>query len=314
MPRAHRGRRRPIAAAATHALAVSAVVLGLMWYWFAVADRYAVFLYGHIDHPVTRIPAQAFDPITSSRYWMTGLVAGGAVMVLYGAAVALAGWWRRRTGRTYTPPAWWRVWLCAAPLLVVGIPVITSTQNVPTLPPALAAAVTVTALLGVALALSPADWLARQPVEVMWLGLDAPGLMMPLLLTRAVELPARGIMETRLAWLVAVAGVVGGTLWLVGTTLARRRRRRSMPGTVPLLVAGTCGALLVAPLVHHLLFTPPGFRYITCSTNVFGFDPRVWWLAAGITVLMAVVVTHWRRAITPLRSPVSSPSPAPPRP
>ena len=59
-----------------HAVPISLFVLGLFYYWFAVADRYAVFLYEHLG-------ATPFDAATSSRYWMAGLVAAGAVMVIY---------------------------------------------------------------------------------------------------------------------------------------------------------------------------------------------------------------------------------------
>jgi len=31
-----------------HAVPISLFVLGLFYYWFDVADRYAIFLYGHL--------------------------------------------------------------------------------------------------------------------------------------------------------------------------------------------------------------------------------------------------------------------------
>lgn len=46
--------------AALHATPVAVLVLGLFYHWFAVADRYAVFLYDHLG-------ATPFDAITSSR-------------------------------------------------------------------------------------------------------------------------------------------------------------------------------------------------------------------------------------------------------
>ena len=68
-----------------HALPVTALVIGLFYYWFAVADRYIVFLYYHNMGP--RVPdTSPFGFVTASRYWMAGLVASGAVMVLYTAA------------------------------------------------------------------------------------------------------------------------------------------------------------------------------------------------------------------------------------
>ena len=113
-------------------------VLGLFYYWFAVADRYAIFLYGHTAPGIPL--AQPFDAMTRSRYWMAGLVAAGAVMVIYIVFNWFLGRLAIRRGQHYRPPAWWRVWvLCALPL-IIGIPAITMTRNTPTLPLGLAAA------------------------------------------------------------------------------------------------------------------------------------------------------------------------------
>lgn len=60
-------------AALLHAVPICLFILGLFYHWFAVADRYAVFLYEHLG-------ATPFDDVTSSRYWMSGLVASGAVV------------------------------------------------------------------------------------------------------------------------------------------------------------------------------------------------------------------------------------------
>ena len=58
-------------------------VLDILYHWFAVVDQYVIFLYGH---SAPGIPlAQPFDAMTRSRYWMAGLVASGAVMVIYTA-------------------------------------------------------------------------------------------------------------------------------------------------------------------------------------------------------------------------------------
>ena len=59
-------RRAAWRAAGLEGLLVSGVVLGLFYYWFGVADRYRVFLYGHTTSGIP--PAQPFDAITASRY------------------------------------------------------------------------------------------------------------------------------------------------------------------------------------------------------------------------------------------------------
>jgi hypothetical protein len=129
-----------------HAAPISLFVIGLFYYWFALANRYIIFLYTHLG-------ATPFDERTSSRYWMSGLVAAGAVMVLnttmhwfWGRVAHLRRW-------TYAPPAWWRVWLCSALALTPSLLVITMTVNQPTLPFSNAAAcvLAVTGFIGRAL-------------------------------------------------------------------------------------------------------------------------------------------------------------------
>ena len=82
-----------------HAAPICLFVLGLFYYWFAIADRYAVFLYDHLG-------ATPFDAITSSRYWMAGLVASGAVMVAYTGGCWLLGRIAARRRCDYRPPLW----------------------------------------------------------------------------------------------------------------------------------------------------------------------------------------------------------------
>ena len=108
---------------------VSVLILGLFYYWFGVANRYDIFLYGHTAKgiPIT----QPFDVLTSSRYWMAGLVGSGIVMVFYTAVHLLLA----RLRKQYRAPAWWHVWVLCLPAVLVGVPVITMTVNSPTLPP-----------------------------------------------------------------------------------------------------------------------------------------------------------------------------------
>jgi hypothetical protein len=129
-----------------HATLVSLLTLALFYYWFVVADRYAVFLYDHLG-------ATPYDALTLSRYWMCGLVADGIVLVVYTGGNGLLGRILAKRGRRYDVPAWWWVWLLSAPVLSAGISGITMTVNQPTLPLASALACTATTLAG--LAVSP---------------------------------------------------------------------------------------------------------------------------------------------------------------
>ena len=74
-----------------HAVPISLFVLGISYYWFAVADRYAIFLYGHLG-------ATPFDEVTSSRYWMGGLVAAGFVLLGYAVRQRVWQWGSRGCG------------------------------------------------------------------------------------------------------------------------------------------------------------------------------------------------------------------------
>lgn len=282
--------RRPWGQAALCAGGISVFVLGLFYYWFGVADRYAVFLYEHLG-------STPFDAVTSSRYWMAGLVAAGMLLVFSIALHGLLG--RLRPG--YHPPAWPRVWLLCAPFLLAGIPLITMTLNAPTLPAALAFSCALAALAGVALAIWPAEWAARRPLDLILLGLDGAGLMLPLLLLRALEAPGRGLhVSPALSYTIAAGSLLAGAGCLIVTTLVRRWRRRSMPGAGALLAAGACVAYLLMPLAHHLFFTPAGYSYISTASNFFTFDLRLqaatWVVVIGLAVGISRLGRAWQRS------------------
>jgi hypothetical protein len=159
-----------------YAVPITTLVLSLFFYWFAIANRYVVFLYHHDMGPL--VPdTSPFGRVTSSRYWMTGLVASGLVMAVYGSLNFLLG----RLARKYHPPAWWRVWVLSALPLAIGIPLITMSQNRPVLPWNLALVITLVALIGLALALFAGRTAAREPGEFILLAIDGFGLMWVLL-------------------------------------------------------------------------------------------------------------------------------------
>lgn len=271
-------RRAGWCAAAAHAVPVTALVAGLYYYWFAIADRYIVFLYYHDMGP--RVPdTTPFSATTSSRYWMAGLVAGGIVMVVYAAINWLAG----RLAASYVPPGWARVWVLSAVPLAIALPAITMTVNSPTLPPLYAAQTTVAALSGLALALAPGRMAARRPRELAWLALDGLGLTF-VLLPGFFYYPLRAMgMEREAAMrLMPVAAVVMTALWLVAISLLRRWRRRPSTSYGALIASGVAVAYLLMPLVHHVLGTD-GYFYITDSANFFahGVRPALMWLAAA---------------------------------
>ena len=277
------------------AVFISIFILGLFYYWYGIANRYTIFLYGHT---AVGIPdSQPFDEMTTGRYWMSGLVGTGAVMVIRTAAHWLWGRLAVRRSRPFAPSTWWKVWLLVAMPVGVGIPAITMTVNAPTLPPSLAAACVMATLLGLAIALLPGRRAANRPTELTWLVTDGVGLMPALLLLRVVELPGRGLSVGSLeVWLAAIGGLLAGLIWLAGMSALRIRRNKEMPSAGALLFAGLGLSYLLMPLVHHLLATPPAYRYISTASNFFAFNLGIQFLAVIAATGLAVGVTkgrHW---------------------
>ncbi|MFQ5593668.1 MAG: hypothetical protein ACE5HA_05930, partial [Anaerolineae bacterium] len=231
-----------------------------------------------------------FSPVTSSRYWMAGLVASGAVMVLYTAANWLLG----RFAATYRPPAWWRVWvLCAAPL-VIGIPLITMTVNQPTLPALNAGQITLATLIGLVLALMPGKMAAERPRALIWLAADGWGLTLMLYSVSKLELVPRWLAHGSTMWVwMTAAGFVAGVLWLLIMTGLRIWRCTPIPSTPALFTAGLCMAYVLTPLAHHVIGTD-GYYYISDMDNFFARSRALQVATWLVAVVMALGVTRLR--------------------
>jgi len=245
------------------ALPVTIFILYLLYHWFGLADRNFIFLYYHDMSP--RVPdTSPFSAVTSSRYWMTGLVAAGYVLVFY----TTVNWLIGRFFSKYRPPEWWRIWLLCAVPLSVGIPIITMTVNEPTLPFFLAAKTTIVALVGLSLALIPGKPAARRPWYLFWLALDGSALMLVLIYSSSVE---------NIAWWIEIGAsqylafmVIGIGVAIVGLVILgwlRRRFHQDMSGAAEILIGGACIAYVFMPLVHHVLATE--FTYISSEDNFF---------------------------------------------
>ena len=68
---------------------------------------------------------------------------------------------------------------------------------------------------------------------------------------------------------------------------------------------------LVMPLAHHLLSTPPGYRYLSASTNFFAPDPGLQALVLLVAVAQAagtVRLRSWMLAKRGLKPAESKPS------
>ena len=274
-----------------HVLPVVGVVLTLITYWFAVADRYIIFLYYHGMGPL--VPdTSPFSEVTRSRYWMSGLVAAGVVMVLYSGACWLLG----RLSADYHPPSWWLTWIWTATVLAVGIPLITATVNQPPLPLGYAAQVMVTTLTGLALALVPGSMAARRPIYLLGLALDGTAVM--IILYFCGKLDSAGRWWTNGDWWragIIIGGVSVGIAGLLIMTALRIGLRREIPGTITEMVAGL-NVFLLLPLVHYLFVgIIDGYFYISNAANFFA--STVWYQAFALllTALFVWLVTQLRR-------------------
>jgi hypothetical protein len=278
-----------------HALPVAALILTLFYYWFAVADRYIVFLYNHDMGPLYP-DTSPFSRVTSSRYWMAGLVASGAVMVLY----TTASWLLGRLFANYRLPEWWRVWTVCAVVFLVGVPAITMTVNEPTLPVGNTAQVTLATLIGAGLALRPSELAAKRPGELLWLTADGFGLALMMLNLIHIEKVRRWLARGGIWWIrMMVVSLVVGVVWLFVVTGLGLWRRRRIPKARAMLVAGVCIAYLLMPLVHHLVGTDE-YYYISDSDNFFAQNMVVqlvaWLISGGLALGMT-----WLRERTEAR-------------
>ncbi|HHX63438.1 MAG TPA: hypothetical protein GX702_00955 [Chloroflexi bacterium] len=267
------------------AVPVTAFVIYLIYTWFAVRDRYEVFLYFH--DMGAGFDTTPFGRTTVGRYRMSGLVAAGVVMVAYHSIQFILG----RTIVGYRAPTWWRVWLlCAIPLLV-AIPAITMTVNDPTLPLTIAGQVTAVTLVGLAPALWPGRMAAERPsAYARW----AIGgfVLMPLLsvlphFENYARWRARG--NTGALTMLLVMAALGILLPVVAMGVHARWRRDETPDTVSWFVAGLSVTYLFLPLCHYLFFGPVGSPYITDAANFFANSPLV-----QIGVWGVVALLTWR--------------------
>jgi hypothetical protein len=263
----------------------SLFVCAIFYYWFAVADRYAIFLYNHLL-------ATPFDARTSSRYWMAGLVAAGMVTIIYAVVSWYAGRLAALRYRRYQPPPWWQLWVLLALPLSISIPAIVMRVNQPTLPFSLALAALATTLIGLAIGLPLASLAAQKMERLLWLLVIGMGLVPSLLLLRVLELPAQGLVDPRQAVIVAVGSTVAGFFWLILLSWYFKRRQYQAFSAFELFLAGLCISYLLLPLAHYLLLTPPSYRYITVADNFFSRDPLVQLACLATAFLLAVVTVR----------------------
>jgi len=267
-----------------HALPLILLIGGLYFYWFALVDRFVIFLYGHLG-------ATTFDSMTTGRYWMTGLVVGGIVMVLYTAIHVVIS----NISPHYVPPPWWQVWFWAALPLIIIIPAIVMNVNHPTLPADIAGMITAVAILALALALPPAAIVTHSLAQFGWLMLAGLGIMPSILLLRVIELPQQGLINPTVAYIIGIGSTIIGIIWgfLIGWIYVRRQQTHWT--TFQLITSSLQISYLLLPLVHHLLMTPPRYRYISSTQNFFATNPLLQITVWGIAFLVCISIVAFQK-------------------
>jgi hypothetical protein len=279
------------------AVPIVASVITLFYTWFAVRDRYLIFLYNHAMGPA--FDTRPFGWVTVGRYWMSGLVASGAVMAPYSAANFVLG----RVVRWFRAPEWWRLWvLCAIPLLI-AIPAIVMTVNEPVLPPLNAAQVTAATLIALAFAVRLGRVAAGRPVAYILLMIDGLALACLLMALRALESYPRWLarLSTGPIYRFLAVLAVGVGLLIVMTAVYAWWRRVETPAFGSLIIAAVDIHYLFLPVYHHLCWCkddgswtdPDYFAYIPAAENYFSrsvlFQLAVWatvaMVALGVTRL-----------------------------
>lgn len=286
-----------------------AFLLALYYHWFAVRDRYFIFLYFHDIG--SRFDTTPFGWMTVGRYWMTGFVAGGAVMVLYGAANFILG----RIRKSYRAPVWWRVWLVCAVPLVIAIPAIVMTVNDPVLPLRYAAQVTVALLIALAIAFWFSERAARQPMGCILLMVDGVAFTGLYLVTSGLDDLIEGRSARAASYLVV--GMIGLVLLTISSVIYIWRRQTRIPTAIVLFMGYASIQYLLIPLMHYLFFStdegswrdPGYFTYIPSADNYFIFvhSLPVQILTWAVMFLLAFGVTRLRVWLRSMRGPAPAP-------
>jgi hypothetical protein len=279
-------------AALAFAVPIVAGLVSLLYHWYAVRDRYFIFLYYHEMGP--GFDGSPFGWVTLGRYRMSALVASGAVMVGYAALNLVLG----RASKRYRAPAWWRVWALCAPPLLVAVPAMLMTVNRPVLPLGLAVQVTAVLLVGLALALYLGRLAAERPAAYGLALLDGGALAVLLVLLTVFERYPDWLAGGRAFYIAFHLAMLGAGIAasLALTLLYALCRRLEPPRAMQAYVAGLNVAYLLVPLVHHLFVStdegtwldPDYFTYIPSADNYFA--RRAWvqlavWLAVALIAL-----------------------------
>lgn len=254
--------------------------LGAYAYLFVFADREVVFLYGLFSQ-------DPFDSMTRGRYWMSGLVLGGMLTIIYLVIQGFFKWIIHSETLSYKKV----VGLALLPLNL-GILSIMMFFGDPamTVPLALSSAFALSS--GIFVGFSIADDLMADYRSTSIYLFTALGLVPFLLLFRVVELPQRGFLAASEALWIALGVLLVGFGWLL---LCYRVFRHKRPGWIHVLKGTIAAGYLGLPLLHYMVATPEGVPYVTSSDNFFADSLAIRLITWGFLMAMAFLADKLSR-------------------
>jgi len=270
---------------ALYALPACLIILSLFYYWFVIADRNDVFLYYHNMGP--RVPdTSPFSFVTASRYWMSGLVACGFVLLIYFPINFVLF----RVRKIYFPPDWRKILLFSFPILTIGIFIITMTMNKPLLPFQQAAKILIATLASLAVVLKTAELANEKLLKLFLYGAEGFAMGMLMLITtgwisNSVYLPAWRINFFLILYAVCFAIIAVTSVFYIW---------KKIKSTPTIIIVFSLAIIYPFGAVFHYLAGTDGHYYISNSNNFF--IQNIWaQLLIWIAMVFFVSAVAWLR-------------------
>ncbi|MDD4108086.1 MAG: hypothetical protein PHH93_05135 [Prolixibacteraceae bacterium] len=255
---------------------ITVLALGAILFLFGYADRRAVFLYGQFDFT-------PFHKMTTGRYWMSGFVISGFIVVLY--LIIQVSYKIILKAEIIK---WYNILKYSSFPIISGVLIITMTTGEPKMPLAIAISIAFTLVTGLVLCFSIVDDLVNDINSTISYVISSMGLVPFLILFRTVEMPAKGILTVNTSIVIAGITFLGGWIWLL---LSFRLFKKNPPGCLNIIKGTLAISYIGLPMLHYLTATPEGLPYITSSDNFFA-DNIIVRMINWIFLLFVVFLTN----------------------
>ncbi len=269
-----------------HALLLSLFILAIFVYWFAILDRELIFLYGHMGHA-------GLADFNISRHWMTGLVVGEMVLVIYLPLNFIL----KKFFKHYQFPDWANLscYLC----LYLSLPLFILLNFVakPTLPFLLNFWIFLILFLALRLTLYLTNLALKNLKYFIWVTINAFSLLPVLMIVPTLmqyglkrSFPLFGLFV-----LLPLAMMFLGWLWFSFMTLISKRFKQPKPSSLHLLLSALESAYLFFPFLHYFSSNPGQTLYITNSDNFFASNPLIQSAVFILTLILLKIFMRLRR-------------------